>query len=70
MSMESHYTINVSLNGSHLFATAVHSGNTPRKAKRLLSVIRQRFPAAEGFKVTCTYWRCEGQEVKDFSPSV
>lgn len=63
--MESHYEINVSLNGIHLFATAPRSALTRAQAKRLFDTIRSRFPEAEGFKVGVTYWVGAGDNVTE-----
>lgn len=46
------YEINVSLNGTHLFATAERSITSVRKMKDVWIILDERFPAAEGFQVT------------------
>ena len=64
--MESHYEINVSLNGKHYFATASRSFNgSEEKALRAVIDFRGRFPKSEGFNVSCTYWKGTGY-VMDF----
>lgn len=64
--MQSHYEITVSKNGVHLFATAPRSAIDERKAKGLFVELDQRFPEAEGFKVTCVRWQASGEHV-DFN---
>lgn len=54
--MESHFEINVALNGSHLFATAPRSCVSERKARTVYAEIRARFPESEGYSVSVTYW--------------
>jgi len=54
--MESHYSINVSFNGRHLFATAPRSAITRVEATKLFWAIRTRFAEADGFEVSVTYW--------------
>ncbi len=60
--MESHYTINVSLNGRHFFATAPHSLpiTDTDKAHALLATMREKFPAAEGYAIDMVRWECQG----------
>lgn len=61
--MQSHYEINVSLNGRHFFATAPRSCVSEFEAKRVHTEIVARFPASEGFEVSCTYWQASGQRI-------
>lgn len=61
--MQSHYEINVSLNGHHLFATAPRSCVTESDMKLVLAEIAPRFPAGLGFKVSVTRWECVGRDV-------
>jgi len=61
--MQSHYEINVSLRGKHMFATAERSCVTAAKAAVLLGVLQERFPVSEGFEVSCTFWDCQGRTV-------
>lgn len=59
--MESHYAINVSLNGMHLFETAPRSGVLKAQATKMFDEIRRRFPASEGFQVDVIHWDCVGR---------
>ena len=61
--MQSHYEINVSLDGRHLFATAPRSCTTEAEMNRAYAEIVARFPASEGFKVSVTHWQCRGRGV-------
>lgn len=54
--MQNHFEINVALNGRHLFATAPRSVVTKQDALFLVYELRVRFPATEGFSISCTYW--------------
>lgn len=49
------YEINVSLNGSHYFATAKRSLNTAAATTKMALDFKQRFPAKEGFKISVSY---------------
>lgn len=62
MSTQSHYEINVSLNGSHLFATHERSCRDKEPTKKLVELFREKFPETEGYKVDCTYWAASGQK--------
>lgn len=62
--MESHYEINVSLNGQHFFATAPRSCTSERDARKVATAIRERFLEQAGFKVDVTYWSCGGKTCK------
>ena len=50
-----HYEINVSLNGEHVFATHKRSISNHFAAQRVFNIIRNRFPASEGFAVSISY---------------
>lgn len=63
MSNQSHYEINVSLNGRHLFATAPRSIFSPHDLKDVLPTIQEKFPESEGFSVGVTYWEIRGYQV-------
>lgn len=63
--MESHYEINVSLHGRHLFATHPRSARDKRDMEILRGQFRARFPESEGFRVTVTHWKASGQTVED-----
>lgn len=58
--MQSHYEINVALNGRHFFATAERSAVNPHQYNLLLTVLQQKFPASEGFSITAAYYECVG----------
>lgn len=49
------YEINVSLNGSHYFATAKRSLTTASATTKMALDFKQRFPAQEGFKISVSY---------------
>lgn len=55
-----YYTINVSKSGRHLFRTAEDSLTTRPMAEAAFLELTKRFPKAEGFEVTCTFWTCKG----------
>jgi hypothetical protein len=61
--IQSHYEINVSYKGRHLFATDTRSAVDENTARMLVNIIIERFPAKEGFEVSCTHWRCGGTSV-------
>lgn len=48
-----YWTINVSLNGVHCFATAKRSLTERSHAKSMFELLSNRFPANEGYKVVC-----------------
>lgn len=60
-----YWTINVSLNGTHFFATGDHSISTDRQLKPVLKTIIEKFPESEGYKVTATFWRNSGDYYED-----
>jgi hypothetical protein len=71
--MESHYEINVSLRGVHFFATAPRSCRDKRATLAVLGELRRRFPAADGFDISVTYYQCAGyllapDEIEAFDP--
>lgn len=59
--MQSYYEINVSMAGTHLFATAPRSLVQKSDFDKVIRIIRAKFPASEGFKVTSVHWTCEGR---------
>lgn len=59
--MQSHFRVNVARNGRHLFATAEESAVDEREARNLMTLFRSKFPEAEGYSVTCTYWQVVGR---------
>lgn len=58
------YEINVAKNGRHFFATAERSCTSEYDARRVFVELQQRFPEAEGFNVSCTYWEKAGYKVE------
>lgn len=56
----SYYEINVALNKQHLFATAERSCTTKWEYKKVLKILKEKFPENEGYKVTAIYWTCIG----------
>lgn len=69
MSMQSHFSINVAKVLStdqfgsrymHLFQTAPNSIVTKQKAYDTLTLMQEKFPESEGYKVEMTYWECTG----------
>jgi hypothetical protein len=54
--MQSHYEINVSLDGKHLFATTERSARDEDKARHLFDLFRKKFPASDGYDVRVTRW--------------
>ncbi|MHA1345018.1 MAG: hypothetical protein ACTSO3_01325 [Candidatus Heimdallarchaeaceae archaeon] len=61
--MENYYEINVSLNGSHFFATDSRSIKTEKDLKKILPIIKEKFPEEEGYEIFCHYWEAAGNEV-------
>lgn len=58
-----YYEINVSLGGSHLFATHKRSIQTSAQLQKVASIFVNKFPASEGFNISITYWAEEGRQV-------
>ena len=58
--MPSYFEINVARHGHHYFATAPRSLTTSDEFDAALADFKIRFPAAEGFTVTATYWLTTG----------
>jgi hypothetical protein len=58
-----YYEINVSKHGIHFFATAPRSITCEWVLEERLPVIVEKFPEAEGYKVTVTRWEQSGKEV-------
>lgn len=48
------FEINVSLNGKHLFATHKRSMQSIFEVSRVYKIIREKFPADEGFNISLT----------------
>lgn len=57
------YEINVSLNGVHFFATHERSIVSERKLKEVYKVFKEKFPEAEGYEISVTYWTKSGREI-------
>lgn len=57
------YEIDVSLNGQHFFATQERSIVTERKLKEVYKVFKEKFPEAEGYELSVTYWTKIGKEI-------
>lgn len=57
------YEINVSLNGQHFFATHERSIVNERKLKEVYKVFEEKFPKAEGYEISVTYWTRSGKEI-------
>lgn len=47
-----HYEFNISLNGSHLFATHERSVTDSDKATKVRDILTEKFPESEGYKVS------------------
>jgi hypothetical protein len=54
------YEINVTLNGTHFFATAERSIQDTATLGKVLAVIQTKFPQSEGFAITVTRWEKRG----------
>lgn len=63
MSTQSHFEINVTLNGQHFFATDPRSCISLEQAKEVYSELWARFPEDEGWKVSVTFWQIVGTAV-------
>lgn len=57
------YEINVSLNGQHFFATHERSIVSEWKLKEVYKVLKEKFPKAEGYEISVTYWTKSGREI-------
>lgn len=66
--MFDHYSVNVSLNGQHFFATAPHSCRDKVDLDHVLPVLKDRFTEADGFKITVTRWTFRGEAQVDLVP--
>jgi hypothetical protein len=58
--MESHFEINVALNGYHFFATAPRSARYEQDAKKIFDELKARFPEPE-YTFTVTHWKGAGE---------
>lgn len=61
--IQSHYEINVALNGKHFFATDSRSAVDAHKAQTLYNDIKKRFPVSEGYTIDVTHWKCSGERL-------
>jgi hypothetical protein len=61
--MQSHYKINVSQHGQHLFATDENSCVSHTAFQIVLEEIKKRFPREEGFNINATFWQCSGYPI-------
>ena len=55
-----YYEINVSLNGTHYFATAERSIQNKDKLKVVLEKFIKDYPEANGYKISITEWEKKG----------
>lgn len=58
------YEFTVGLDRQHLFTTLDQYLNKA-EAGRLLMLLKDKFPAADGYEVICVQWMKEGQEVTE-----
>lgn len=58
-----YFSINVSLNGVHFFATSSRSITDRDHLAEVWKVINQKFPKEEGYQVTCTEHKLTGRHV-------
>jgi hypothetical protein len=61
--MQSHYRINVSQHGQHLFATDEKSCVSHADFQVVVEEIKKRFPREEGFKINAMFMQCSGYPV-------
>lgn len=66
--MQSHYEINVALNGRHFFATDPRSITNTNDLEKVLTVIIKKFPESEGFKISISYQEILGYGVERKQP--
>jgi hypothetical protein len=59
-----YYEINVSLNGTHFFATHKRSLVGDGKMNKVVSVFLEKFPEIEGYEVTVARYETRGTEIK------
>lgn len=60
----SYYEINVALNGHHLFATAERSCTNVWAFKKVIEILKQKFPVEEGYSITATAEYSFGRTIK------
>jgi len=59
----SHYEINVSHGGHHLFATHERSIHTLASLRKIADIFSRKFPVAEGYRMSITRWESHGKHV-------
>lgn len=59
-----YYTINVSLNNWHFFATAEHSITSVKQLNKVLPVFKEKFPESEGYTLSVTLFKTIGESVE------
>lgn len=55
-----YYEINVSLNGTHFFATNERSIQTEDKYHQVLKALQEKFPESEGYHVSASLYEKKG----------
>ena len=58
-----YYEINVSLNGSHFFATSERSIQTQSKMNQVYKELKRAFPTSKGYEVSVTFYNLVGEFV-------
>ena len=58
------YRINIAHNGRHLFATEPESIWTKEEAKRIYTILKEKFPESEGYNISVTCWESIGKQVE------
>lgn len=56
-----YYTINVSLHGTHFFATSDHSITDAVKLLKVYTQLKAKFTKEEGFRIDVTRWEKLGR---------
>lgn len=66
-----YYEFNISKDGQHFFATAPRSGNMDKRgAESMYRILCRKFPAWQGYHVTCTLTEICGTRVDfEFAPA-
>ena len=57
------YEINISLNGTHFFATHERSITSKLALEKVYPVLKEKFPEEEGYKISITLWETIGKSV-------
>lgn len=58
------YRINIAHNGKHLFATEPESIWTKEEAKRIYTILKEKFPESEGYNISVTCWESIGKYIE------